>query len=336
MSVKLMTRIDRVKEILKEMTEEEKLELIRLCNINDNQKIDDYFNKLSNNHHCPYCNSNKIKKNGKALGEYPQFKCNNCGKNYSTKTNTIFYYTHKSIKLWKKYIELFSQGLALRKIVVELDNKISLPTAFYWRHKIIKVLSNNNNNDTLNGIIEADETYIQESQKGSRNIKGRVARKRGFSSENRLVGLSHNKVCILTAIDRNKTTFGKPVCYGKVSKEDVEILQTRLQKDSILITDGDKSYQVLNNVKLKQLKQGKVENKIYHLNNINNYHSKFKQFMSRFNGVATKYLDFYVNYYQNIRQKLDLFNQLFQINSYYRICDIRNKRICFENPLTSI
>ena len=44
MIVKLMTRIDRVKEILKEMTEEEKLELIRLCNINDNQKIDDCFN----------------------------------------------------------------------------------------------------------------------------------------------------------------------------------------------------------------------------------------------------------------------------------------------------
>ena len=181
MSVKLMTRIDRVKEILKEMTEEERLELIRLCNINDSQKIDDCFNKLSNNHHCPYCNSDKIKKNGKALGKYPQFKCNNCGKNYSTKTNTIFYYTHKSIKLWKKYIELFSQGLALRKIVVELDNKISLPTAFYWRHKIIKVLSNNNNNDTLNGIIEADETYIQESQKGSRKVKGRDARKRGYS-----------------------------------------------------------------------------------------------------------------------------------------------------------
>ena len=58
--------------------------------------------------------------------------------------------------------------------------------------------------------------------------------------------------------------------------------------------------------------------------------------MSRFNGVATKYLDYYVSYYQNIRQKLDLFNQLFQINSYYRICGIRNKRICFENPLTSV
>ena len=55
-----MTRIDRVKEILKEMTEEERLELIRLCNINDNQKIDDCFNKLSNNHHCPYCNSKDI------------------------------------------------------------------------------------------------------------------------------------------------------------------------------------------------------------------------------------------------------------------------------------
>ena len=35
--------------------------------------------------------------------------------------------------------------------------------------------------------------------------------------------------------------------------------------------------------------------------------------MIRFNGVATKYLDFYVNYYQNIKDKVDVFNQLFQI-----------------------
>ena len=115
-----MTRIDKVKEILKEMTEEEKLELIRLCNINDNQKMNDCLNKLSNNHHCPYCNSNKICKNGSNSykgNKIQKFICNNCHKNYSIKTNTIWQNTHKSIELWQEYIELFSQGLAVRKIV---------------------------------------------------------------------------------------------------------------------------------------------------------------------------------------------------------------------------
>ena len=118
---------------------------MRLCNIeNDKTKESRILLKLHNNHHCPYCNSNKIKKN------------------YGIRTNTIFFHTRKSIQLWQEYIELFSQGLALRKIVEKMDNKINLKTAFYWRHKILKVLSNINddNNNKLDGIIEADETFF--------------------------------------------------------------------------------------------------------------------------------------------------------------------------------
>ena len=152
------------------MTEEEKLELIRLCNINDNQKMNDCLNKLSNNHHCPYCNSNKICKNGSNSykgNKIQKFICNNCHKNYSIKTNTIWQNTHKSIELWQEYIELFSQGLSLRKIVEKMNNSISLPTAFYWRHKILKVLSNINDdgNNKLGGIVEADETFLKKAKR---------------------------------------------------------------------------------------------------------------------------------------------------------------------------
>ena len=181
-----MPSIDEVRELLKQMTEEQRLELIRLCNIENNKsKENEYLLKLSNNHHCPHCGSNKIckndftgkaqkfrcnnchknKKNGKALGKYPQFKCNNCNKNYSIKTNTIFYHSKKNIELWQEYIELFAEGLSLRKIVEKLDNKISLPTAFYWRHKILKVLTKKDDNNKLGGIVEADETFFEESQK---------------------------------------------------------------------------------------------------------------------------------------------------------------------------
>lgn len=149
-----MPSIDKISGLLKNMSNEQRLELIRLCNTKNNKsKENECLLKLSNNYRCPYCNSNKIKKNGKALGKYPQFKCNNCGKNYSTKTNTIFFHTRKTIEIWQEYIELFSQGLSLRKIVEKIDKKINLKTAFYWRHKILKVLTNKNDNDKLGGIV---------------------------------------------------------------------------------------------------------------------------------------------------------------------------------------
>ena len=327
-----MLNEEQIKDLLKQMTEQDKDILMKMI-INDRQKQNDNedLNKLSNNYRCPHCQSNKINKNGTSTHKYPQFICRNCKKTYTIRTNTIFYYSKKNINVWKEYIELFSQGLSLRKIVAEMDNKINLKTAFYWRHKILEVMKHFDNHDKLDGIVEADETYFNESKKGSRNIKGRVARKRGFSSEYRQAGLSHNKVCVLTALDRQKHSFNKPVGYGKVNKDQVAILQHRINENSILITDGDKSYKVLKDIKLKQLKFGKPQGKVYHLSNINNFHSKLKQFMSRFNGVATKYLDNYVNYFNDLRNRIDYFNQLLNLQGYYRVEDLRKRKVCFES-----
>ena len=145
-----MPRVNKIRELLKNMSKEDRLLLIQMCNIENNKednKNKDFYNQLSNNHRCPHCNSNKICKNGSNSykgHKIQKFICNSCNKNYTIRTNTIWHNTHKSIELWQEYIELFSQGLALRKIVEKLDNKISLPTAFYWRHKILKLLSNKN------------------------------------------------------------------------------------------------------------------------------------------------------------------------------------------------
>ena len=177
------------------MSEEDKDNLIQLL-LNEKKKVknDGDLLKLSNNFKCPHCQSTKINKNGTAHKNLPQFICRKCKKTHTIRTNTIFYYSKKNIALWREYIELFSQGLSLRKIVEKMDNKISLPTAFYWRHKILEVMKNFDNHDKLDGIVEADKTYFNESQKGNKNITNRKSRKRGFSSENRIVGLSHNKV----------------------------------------------------------------------------------------------------------------------------------------------
>ena len=62
-----------------------------------------------------------------------------------------------------------------------MEGKINLKTAFFWRHKILEVMKNFDNHDKLDGIVEADETYFNESQKGNKNITNRKPRKRGFS-----------------------------------------------------------------------------------------------------------------------------------------------------------
>ena len=67
-----------------------------------------------------------------------------------------------------------------------------------------------------------------------------------------------------------------------------------LVKDSVLITDVNRIYRKLHDIKLISLKFGKPQGKVYHFNNINNFHSMLKKFMIRFNGAATKYVDYYV------------------------------------------
>jgi hypothetical protein len=114
------------------------------------------------------------------------------------------------------------------------------------------------------------------------------------------------------------------------SKEVENNLSDKIINNTVLVTDGEKSYTTLaNRVKLKQIKTGLTKDKVYHLQNINSYHSGLKNFMRRFNGVATKYLDNYVNFFKAIRVKQDVLQDIFQINNLCRISDVNNKKVAF-------
>ena len=47
--------------------------------------------------------------------------------------------------------------------------------------------------------------------------------------------------------------------------------------------------------------------------------------MIRFNGVATKYLDYYVEYFKNIKNNIDIFTALLNNPCYCRNVDVRNR-----------
>ena len=126
-----------LKALLQNLTEEEKERLVLLLAQNKNNKDEDLLlSKLPNSHHCPFCKGNKVRKNGRQ-----QMYCRDCKKYYMLKTNTIFFSSKKPLTLWKKYVDLMIEGKSLRFIAQELN--ISVPTSFYWRHKILSVLRKN-------------------------------------------------------------------------------------------------------------------------------------------------------------------------------------------------
>jgi hypothetical protein len=83
-----------------------------------------------------------------------------------------------------------------------------------WRHRFLTGIKMDRPR-SLNGIVEADETFLPESEKGARNL-GRPARKRGGKASKR--GISYEQVCILVARDRGGNTCDLVTGRGPVTK----------------------------------------------------------------------------------------------------------------------
>ncbi len=72
---------------------------------------------------------------------------------------------------------------------------------------------------------------------------------------------------------------------------------------NVLCTDSwraFKTYAAKKGMAIYQFKSdGKVRTKgLYHIQNVNNYHRRLKGWIQRFNGVATKYLNNYLAWFQ--------------------------------------
>ena len=254
--------------------------------------------RFSSGNKCPLCSSAHIKRNGHK-GTAQRYLCMDCHKTFSVTTNTIVASTKKDFSTWSKYIGCMMEGLSIRKCAEKCG--INRNTAFLWRHKILDALQNMAENVKLDGIIEGDETFFQVSYKGNhKNSKTfsmpRNSHKRGKSVHVR--GLSHEKVCVPCAVNRNGLSIARISNLGRVSTKALDkIFDGRMEKGSTLCTDVMNSYRKfaeINELNLVQLKSGKAKKGIYHIQHINSYHSNLKKFMRKFNGVSTKYLNNYL------------------------------------------
>ena len=128
--------------------------------------IEDFVAKerFANGRVCPLCSCIHVVRNGHRKDGTQRYVCKDCGKSFVIATNSIVSGTRKDLSVWEQYIDCMMNGLSIRKTAVACG--IHRNTAFLWRHKILDALQNMADDVTLDGIIEADETFFAISYKG--------------------------------------------------------------------------------------------------------------------------------------------------------------------------
>lgn len=236
---------------------------------------------------CPGCRSGAFYRHGQAHG-LQRYRCIECSKTFNSLTGTpLAQLRHKG--KWLEYLRCLLMATTVRRAAAAVG--VHKNTSFRWRHRIL-TLPKTDRPLRLSGIAEADEIYFLESEKGAQELQ-RKARKRGGSASKR--GTSNEQVCVLVARDRIGQTLDFVTGRGPVSKLQLRrCLTPVLDDDVLLVSDGNASYRYfardagISHQAVNLSKGVRVRGAI-HVQNVNAYHSRFREWMARFHGVATHY-----------------------------------------------
>jgi transposase-like protein len=243
---------------------------------------------------CPHCDNRDIVRWGQA-SDLPRYRCKACLRTFNALTKTPLAKLRMKDK-WTAQTAAMIDGVSLAQAARRCG--VHPTTAFRWRHRFLAALSDDKPK-RLSGIVEGDETFILESFKGKRSGLPRKSRKRGGKSAKR--GLSVEQIPVIVARDRNGAT--------------TDAVLPRLDRGSIaaalsgVVTPANEfccdggtaivAFARRAGIAAHVLpKPGKPTRQApdYHLNNVNAYHGRLKEWLRRFHGVATKNLPNYLGW----------------------------------------
>lgn len=267
--------------------------------VSEHQKVVDLIEQAAaENLFCPYCQSPRFHRHGHANG-LQRFRCKDCRKTFNSLSGTPLSRLHYKAK-WLTYAGCLLGSTTVRRAAVRAG--IHKNTSFRWRHRFL-TLPKTDRPLCLSGIAEADEMYLLESEKGARQLE-RAPRKRGSAASKR--GTSFEQVCILVTRDRAGQTLDFVTGKGPVTKAQLKrCLLPVIDPDVLLVSDSNKAYRYfardtgISHQAINLAAGVRVKGAI-HVQNVNAYHSRFREWLGRFHGVATHYLSNYLGWRWNI------------------------------------
>lgn len=154
------------------------------------------------------------------------YKCADCRKQFTVRVGTIFEDSPLPLRKWffaMFIITAHKKGISSVQLAKDVD--VTQKTAWFMLHRIRYAMTTKDFTKPLDGIVEADETYIGGKKKGG---------KRGRGSE--------NKTPVFGILDRDdKTIITQPVKY--VNANTLQgIVKANVAPESTIMTDEWRAY----------------------------------------------------------------------------------------------
>lgn len=224
-------------------------ELDYITTLNFQQRLE----KLGINNTCPKCNSKSVIKNGVRNNRVQEYKCKDCNTKFTLFTNTILEKTKWHWDIWIKVLEMTINSYSLADMLNVLEKDygcvgINVKTIWLWIMKLIHSPALMPM-PILSGVIQVDETFIRESQKGSRTLinyinkeEDRQPRYGRKPSEYGVMGAEF--ATITTAIDNTGYCVCKVSGLGKLTKEIfVDLFENHFKTPAYICSDANDVYE---------------------------------------------------------------------------------------------
>lgn len=208
--------------------------------------------KLGVNSTCPQCGSDRVVKCGKRKN-IQVLQCKDCSKKFTPFTDTILEKTRWHWDIWIKVLEMTINNYSIQSMVNVLEADygcagINPKTVWLWRMKLIHALASIPQ-PVLTGVIQVDETFVRESQKGSHELvsylnKGDDRQPRYGRKPSKLGIMGPEFATVVTAVDNRGYCVCKVSSLGKLTKElFVDLFEKHFDNPSFLCSDANDVYE---------------------------------------------------------------------------------------------
>jgi len=221
--------LEELTAYLKEYEKVRQVKVLDQINQMKQEEIQTKLEALSPVSACPSCNSNNFVKNGSRYG-LQRYYCKNCKTTFSVTTDTFMEGTTWTWEVWVKLVQMTVNNYSLDAMLDTLEKDYDLvglnrKSVHLARHKLLYAMSLMPK-PTLTGIVQVDETFFRENQKGTRtdlgkklinvlpkSVEVRLPR-RGYSPS-RMGVLSPEYACVVCAVDNSNHAISIITSMGK-------------------------------------------------------------------------------------------------------------------------
>ncbi len=188
--------------------------------------------------YCPHCGGVHVarKADGERMGRW---NCHDCKSSFNVLSGTIFEKTKVPLQKWFMAIGLvINAKKSLSSCQLARDLELNQKTAWFMEQRIRAEMASKQSEIKLQGIVEADETYV-----GGKPRKGN--KRRDDNENNSGKGRGTKKVPIVGVVQRGGSVIAK-VAKDVTTKSILEFIKETVEPDgSLLITDEFRSYKAV-------------------------------------------------------------------------------------------